>query len=57
MAHPYWCGKTCADCEEYCKLDESMSCSPDCEGLDGNTGKRKKKHCVGCDAVITVNSL
>ena len=46
--------KRCAECRDAgvkCKLDMNMPCSPDCEGLDPDTGKPSGgKACEGCDA-------
>lgn len=49
--HPLWCGKPCAECNSPCGLDESMPCSPDCNGFDlaGNPGHGPD--CIGCDAI------
>jgi hypothetical protein len=51
MAHKGWCGKPCSDCKSPCSLDESMTCSPDCELMmpDGSRMKDKCEEC-GCDA-------
>lgn len=50
MPHKDWCGKPCAECENPCKLDESIPCSPDC----GYLGSNGELHlgCVGCDAAF-----
>jgi len=55
MGHPYWlknCApKSCSDCAEegfVCKLDNSIPSSPDCDGLDGETGEPMfGYHCDG----------
>ena len=51
MAHKDWCGKPCSECLSPCPLDESMRCSPDCDGLHED-GTRDAKECTksGCDA-------
>lgn len=53
MAHKDWCGKSCADCENPCALDENMPCSPDCENLNPD-GTRAVLKCnaARCDAVL-----
>jgi hypothetical protein len=51
MAHPEWCGKLCAECIQSCTLDESMSCSPDCPGLNPETGEPRSDICKDCDAI------
>ena len=51
MAHPEWCGKPCAECIQSCTLDESMSCSPDCPGLNPETGEPRSDICKDCDAI------
>ena len=50
MAHKCWCGKPCADCIDDCMLDQSMPCSPDCEGLNSD-GSHNEDICKGCDAI------
>lgn len=52
MAHKNWCGKPCCDCKKPCELDETISCSPDCENLTPD-GKIKIKACLeaGCENV------
>lgn len=52
MAHPNWCGKSCAECIQPCMLDESMSCSPDCPGLNPETGEPGSDLCKDCDAIL-----
>lgn len=53
MSHPNWCGKSCSDCLTSCKLDESMSCSPDCQNLNPKNGMvLDKKNCKGCDSMV-----
>jgi len=47
--HRLWCGRPCADCENPCKLDESIPCSPDCELL-GKNGEWTHIECKKCDA-------
>lgn len=49
--HKEWCGKSCADCETSCRLDESMPCSPDCEFL-GENGETDSPECQSCDALL-----
>lgn len=51
MAHPNWCGKTCGECSTRCKLDESMTCSPDCSDLNSITGEPDGDYCTICDAL------
>jgi len=50
MAHENWCGKPCGECNDSCKLDETIPCSPNCEGLNPD-GTRNAKICImnGCD--------
>jgi len=36
MPHENWCGKPCADCQNPCRLDESIPCSPDCTELSAD---------------------
>lgn len=48
--HKDWCGKPCCDCKNPCKLDESISCSPDCECL-GRNGEHLHPECQDCDAL------
>lgn len=48
--HNNWCGKPCCDCNNPCQLDESISCSPDCEFL-GESGEHTHPQCQGCDAL------
>lgn len=48
--HKDWCGKPCCDCEHPCRLDESISCSPDCELL-GENGEHTHPGCQDCDAL------
>jgi hypothetical protein len=58
MAHEDWLKycqpKSCAECMEDgepCTLDESMPCSPDCEGIDPATGEPAGGEvCEGCGA-------
>ena len=65
MGHPYWLkyctGKSCSECAQeglFCELDSSMPCSPDCEGLDSQTGEPMLKDaCIGCDAICVVNCM
>ena len=52
MAHKEWCGKSCDECQNPCALDESISCSPDCQALNPD-GSRDEAQCVGCDAILT----
>ena len=34
MLQREWCDNgQCSDCTAYCRLDESMPCSPDCENI------------------------
>ena len=49
MAHKDWCGKPCSECQNPCKLDYSLPCSPDCENL-GQDGYPIEADCKGCDA-------
>ena len=51
--HKDWCGKSCADCKNPCKLDESIPCSPDCTflGEDGFPTDIEKCRAFGCDAI------
>ena len=49
IAHKGWCGKPCADCINDCLLDQSMPCSPDCEGLNLDYTYNEDV-CKGCDA-------
>ena len=51
MAHPYHCGKVCSECIKVCGLDESIHCSPDCEGLNPITGEPDSEECKTCDAI------
>jgi len=44
MPHPNHCGKPCAECVIPCALDESMPCSPDCQGWNN------ENLCIDCDA-------
>lgn len=48
--HKEWCGNPCSDCKTPCKLDESISCSPDCEFL-GKNGEHLHLECQNCDAL------
>lgn len=48
--HKDWCGKPCAECKTPCVLDESISCSPDCEHL-GYNGEPNCVECQECDAL------
>jgi hypothetical protein len=50
MPHNDWCGKPCSECENPCSLDESISCSPDCEALNKD-GTKNFNECMesGCD--------
>lgn len=48
--HKDWCGKPCCDCKNACKLDESISCNPDCEFL-GENGEHTHPECQDCDAL------
>ena len=48
--HKEWCGKSCADCEAPCCLDEQIACSPDCEFL-GPDGEHEHPECQNCDAL------
>lgn len=48
--HKDWCGKPCCDCENPCKLDEILPCSPDCECL-GRNGEHLHPECQDCDAL------
>lgn len=48
--HKDWCGKPCCDCKNPCNLDESISCSPDCEFL-GKNGEHMHHECQDCDAL------
>lgn len=51
MAHSEWCGNLCGDCEEPCKLDWTICCSPDCEYLDPKTDSPMgEEECKDCDA-------
>ena len=50
MAHQEWCGLPCADCQNPCRLDESIPCSPDCELLKAD-GSVDLQLCAGCDAI------
>lgn len=45
-----WCGKSCSDCKKTCQLDESITCSPDCEFL-GKNGEHTHPECQDCDAL------
>jgi hypothetical protein len=56
MTHPQWCGKPCAECEDPCKLDESIPCSPDCTGFD-ETGEPNTKICLAGRCDVIINSL
>lgn len=49
--HGQWCGRKCSDCTERCRLDEEITCSPDCEALNED-GSRNVALCIasGCDA-------
>jgi len=47
--HRLWCGKACCECAHPCKLDEKISCSPDCEFLGAN-GETDSEECKQCDA-------
>ena len=51
--HSEWCGSPCADCQTGCSLDESISCSPDCEllGEDGLMKDYRKCLSTGCDTI------
>lgn len=50
MAHPDWCGKVCAECRQTCWLDQVIPCSPDCPGLNNETGEPYLADCEQCDA-------
>ena len=53
MAHKDWCGKPCGECIEPCYLDESMSCSPDCENLLPEGIRNEQRCCeTECDACM-----
>lgn len=49
--HKAWCGKSCADCQTPCRLDEMLYCSPDCECL-GLNGEMDDPRCKNCDAYL-----
>jgi len=53
MAHKDWCGRPCSDCQNHCRLDEEIPCSPDCENLNED-GSRETESCKGaeCDAIV-----
>ena len=53
--HRGWCGEKCSDCGKFCRLDEVIPCSPDCENLTEN-GYIKVQKCLesGCDEVRDV---
>ncbi|WP_157833836.1 hypothetical protein [Ruminiclostridium josui] len=51
MSHPQWCGKACGECTSSCLLDESIPCSPDCEGLNQVTGEPDSIYCKSCEAI------
>lgn len=50
--HKNWCGKSCCDCKEPCKLDMNISCSPDCEFL-GKNGEHMSPECQECEALLS----
>ncbi|MFW6025744.1 MAG: hypothetical protein ACOCRX_05315 [Candidatus Woesearchaeota archaeon] len=50
MAHSKWCGKKCNICEEFCDLDLSMLCSPDCKAIDPSTNGYDLSLCYKCGA-------
>lgn len=53
MTHSRWCGKyKCSECpEEFCKLDKSIPCSPDCLGIDYKIDEPNNPYCLKCDAI------
>ncbi len=51
LSHPTWCGQACSECRTNCSLDESIPCSPDCEGLNTVTGKPDSEHCKDCETI------
>lgn len=42
--------ESCAECEDSCKIDESIPCSPDCENLNV-IGTPYSLECLECDAL------
>lgn len=49
MTHPDWCGKDCNTCTEYCALDESIPCSPQCCNFN-KKGEPQALLCKDCDS-------
>ena len=50
MAHSNWCGKSCSECNQPCKLDESFPCSLDCKAIDSKTNLHNLSICISCGA-------